>query len=249
MQIKAISTTFFNVGPEYAEDFNRWYDLDHVPEHDADDRDLGSLRYVAPRDLHEIAGTVTGELTKGHPEFLTIHRFNRVVAMDSADDSRETRKKDRNLARAGRFWQMGSRPYSGSWALKEAVRCAKLRVSEAAIPHLPHRGLIFALGKAPSAEGHEDALRWFRETFLPDAMALPGMLGGVRYESISVGNAGQILHIFLLEDDPAEVMPRMLRMQTYGARQGRYPAYRGVYEALAFLPYRKITPLEYNFEW
>ena len=80
-------------------------------------------------------------------------------------------------------------------------------------------------------------------------MALPGVLGGMRYESRSESNAGQILHIFLLEDDPAEVMPRLVRMQTYGARQGRYPAYRGVYESMAFLPYRKITPLEYGFQW
>ena len=72
-----------------------------MPEHDADARDLGSWRYVAPRDLHEMEGTLAGELTKGHPEFLTMHRFNSVVATTAPGEPSETWEKDRNLVRGG----------------------------------------------------------------------------------------------------------------------------------------------------
>ena len=44
-------------------------------------------------------------------------------------------------------------------------------------------------------------------------------------------------------------MERFDRALRYIGPLGRYPAHGGVYESAAFLPYRLVVPLEYDFEW
>jgi hypothetical protein len=43
-------------------------------------------------------------------------------------------------------------------------------------------------------------------------------------------------------------MPRVDAALRYAGAVGRFPPHGGVYESLAFLPYRTIQPLEYDFE-
>jgi hypothetical protein len=71
----------------------------------------------------------------------------------------------------------------------------------------------------------------------------------MRFEPTETADQDLLLHVVLLEDDPAVVMGRIEHALRYWNGVGRFPAHGGVYESIAFLPYRTIVPLEYDFEW
>jgi hypothetical protein len=157
--------------------------------------------------------------------------------------------KDRGIIKSGRFWRSGHVPFVRRWRLGETFTRASILVSDEAVPYVAHRGLVVALGRAPSADQRDAALRWWRDTHLVDLLAVEGVLVAMRFDSVEAAESELLLHVLLLEDDPAVVMPRIEGALRYGAALGRYPAHGGVYESIAFLPYRTIVPFEYDFDW
>jgi hypothetical protein len=141
VEVKGILLAFPNIAPEYTQDYNRWYDLDHLAEHISKPDVLTARRYMAPRALQEAAGIQPGEITEGYQPYATIY-FLGVEDFTAEEALAGWKSKDRGLIKGGRFWREGRVPMSG-----------------------------------------------------------------------------------------------------------RYPAYGGVYESLTFLPYRTITPLEYDLAW
>lgn len=247
MEVKGILLALLDVDPEYTEEYNRWYDLDHLAEHISKRDVLSAKRYVAPRDLRAVTNGES-DLPGGHPPYLTMYYLG--VDDFASDEVAELwTTKDRGIIKSGRFWRSGSVQFVGKWALAETVTRPPVLVGPAAIPYLAHRGLIVAVGRAPSPEQRDDALRWWRDTHLVDLLAVDGILAAMRFEPSDADNADRLLHVLLLDDDPALVMPRVARAMRYSAALGRYPAHGGVYESEAFLPYRAIVPFEYDFEW
>ena len=122
-------------------------------------------------------------------------------------------------------------------------------VSDDAIPYLAHRGVVVALGRAPSAEHRADAIRWWDATHLVDLLAVEGVLAALRLDPVADDDQDLLLHVLLLEVDPAVAMSRIDRALRYAKSVGRYPAHGGVYESSALLPYRTIVPLEYDFDF
>ena len=59
----------------YTKDYNRWYDLDHLPEHVSKGDVLMGRRYVAPRDLRALPGVLPSEWVGGYPPYLTTYWF------------------------------------------------------------------------------------------------------------------------------------------------------------------------------
>jgi hypothetical protein len=57
-----------------------------------------------------------------------------------------------------------------------------------------------------------------------------------------------LIHILLCEGPPADVMAEIDKAMRYQQAVGRFPAHGGVYERMAFLPYNRIVPLEYDFD-
>jgi hypothetical protein len=247
VQIDGLQLTFLDIPAELTQEYNRWYDLDHMPEHVSKADVLTAKRYVAPRDLQELGGGGS-TLTGGHPPYLTIYSLG---GDDFAGDEAWAgwTTKDRGIIKAGRFWRSGAPAYVRRMRLAETFTRASVLVSDEAVPYLAHRGVIVALGHAPSAEQRDDAVRWWRDTHLVDLLAVEGVLAAMRFESIQDDEQDLLLHVFLLEDDPAVVMERFEAALRYSTPLGRYPAHGGVYESAAMLPYRLIAPLEYDFEW
>lgn len=134
-----------------------------------------------------------------------------------------------------------------------------------------------ALGRAPSPDRVDEAVAWWEGVHLPDLAAVPGVLAAVRLtraddeggdeappgaaaappsagpavrvaESGLAEQTGLVLHLLLCEDDPAVVIGRVARARRSWQAVGRFPAHRGAYEELAFLPYRLILPLQYDFD-
>jgi hypothetical protein len=156
--------------------------------------------------------------------------------------------KDRGIVKAGRYWQVGRGVHNSRWRVVDAFTRPSSLVDKAAVPYLAHRGMIVSAGRP--GEGHtvEEAVSWWDSVRLPDLFALPGLLAVVRLAPATPDNEGMIAHMLLCEDDPGEVMGAIDRSTTYWRAVGRYPAHRGVYDSVAILPYRRIVPLEYDFD-
>jgi hypothetical protein len=247
MEVKGILLAMLDIEPEYTEEYNRWYDLDHLAEHISKPDVLSARRYVAPRDLRELGGGGSN-LTGGHPPYLTMYYLGiDDFASDEAWSYWTT--KDRGIIKAGRFWRTGKVQFTRRWRMAETFTSPPILVSSEAVPYLAHRGLIVALGRAAAVDRREDAERWWRETHLVDLLAIEGVSAAIRFDPTDDSDPDLLLHVLFLTDDPAVVMPRVERAMRYSGAVGRYPAHGGVYESIAFLPYRGIVPLEYDFEW
>ena len=237
-----------DIGPEYTEEYNRWYDLDHLPEHVSKADVLSGRRYVAPRDLQSLGGG-GHELTGGHPPYLTLYYLG-VEDFAGPDAQALWTTKDREIVKSGRYWREGSGTFVRRWKLGEAFTRPPVLVGNEAVPNLAHRGLVLAIGRAPSGDGRDQAVRWWRETHLVDLLAVEGVLAAMRLDPLpEMEEQDLLIHLLLCEHDPAVVMPRIEKVLRYDVAVGRYPAHGGAYESLAFLPYRTIVPLEYDFEF
>ncbi len=237
-----------DIGPELTEEYNRWYDLDHLPEHISKADVLTGRRYVAPRDLQALGGG-GHESTGGHPPYLTLYYLG-VEDFAGPDAQALWTTKDRTIVKSGRYWRAGSGSFVRRWKLAEAFTRPPVLVADEAVPYLAHRGVVLAIGRAPSGDERDQAVRWWRETHLVDLLAVEGIHAAMRLDPLpEMEDQDLLIHLLLCEHDPAVVMPRIEKVLRYDAAVGRYPAHGGAYESLAFLPYRTIVPLEYDFDF
>ena len=247
MRVHGALVALIDMPRELTAEYNRWYDLDHMPEHVSKRDVLLGRRYVAPRDLQG-AGSVDGDIIAEHAPYLTIYYFG-IPDFDSEDAWSGWTVKDRGLVKAGRFFREGRVVKSDQWRAAGAQTRPSVLVSEEAVPYLAHRGVIVAIGRAPSAEQRADALRWWDDVHLPDLFAIDGVLAAMRFDPVGDAAPELVLHVLLLDADPAAVMPRIDESRRFAGATGRYPPHGGVYEPLAFLPYRAVQPLDYDFDF
>ena len=248
MRLDGTQLAFLDISPEYTAEYNRWYDLDHIAEHISKPDVLFGRRYVAPASLRGLPGSLVGEALGGHTPYLTWYGFGGPLDMMSDEAKAGWTTMDNGIARQGRYWQKGTVP---GWAAGSTGECRArpgCLVSEPAIPYLAHRGLIIAQGIAPSVERRDEAIAWWNNVHLVDLFTVPGVLASIRLDPVT-GPSDRVLHILLCADSPAEVMPRIDAMLRYQGALGRWPAHKGIYTPECFLPYDRIVPLEYDFDF
>ncbi len=247
MEIQGALVAMIDVAPELTAAYNRWYDLDHMPEHVSKRDVLQGRRYVAPRDLQG-RGELDGTVVAAHAPYLTIYYFG-IPDFDSEDAWGGWTVKDRGLIKSGRFFKEGRVVMSAQWRAAGARTRPSIHVGDEAVPYLAHRGVILAVGRAPGEDRRADARRWWDEVHLPDLFAVDGVLAAMRFEPVGDADPNLLLHVLLLEDDPAAVMARVDDARPYATATGRYPPHGGAYEPLAFLPYRAVQPLDYDWDF
>jgi hypothetical protein len=248
MELTGIMFATLDIPPEYTAEYNRWYDLDHLPEHISKGDVVMARRYVAPRDLQAAPGVEYQDWPGGFAPYATCYFFG-VEAFDGPEALGWWTAKDRVIVRSGRYWREGRGTYSGRWRLSEVFTGTGVLVSDEAVPYLAHRGIIVAVGRAPSPERRDEAVAWWRDTHLVDLLALPGVLAAARFDPVAEHERDLVVHVLLCGDDPAAVLPRVEESRRFLRAIGRYPAHGGVYQPSAFLPYRTIVPFEYDFDF
>jgi hypothetical protein len=226
--------------------YNRWYDLDHLPEHVSKGDVLQGRRYVAPRDLQGL-GALDGDLVEQHAPYLTIYYFG-IPDFDREEAWNGWAVKDRGLLKAGRFFKEGRIVMSGQWRAAGTRTRPSVLVGEEAVPYLAHRGVIVAVGRVAS-DRRADALRWWDDVHLPDLFAVDGVLAALRFDPVGDADPDLLLHVLLLEHDPTAVMPRIDDTRPFALATSRYPPHGAAYEPLAFLPYRIVQPLDHDFDF
>lgn len=230
------------------EEYNRWYDLDHMPEHVSKGDVLMGRRYVATREFRDLPGVQPSEWAGGYPPYMTNYWFGGPLDFMSEEAQALWRVKDRGIVKAGRYWQLGRGVHNSRWRVLDAFTRPSSHIAKAAIPYVAHRGMIVAAGRAASADRLDQAISWWDTIHLPDLFSVPGVLAAVRLKPAGPANEGMLTHMLLLESDPAETMAVIDKAMRYWRAVGRYPAHGGVYESVALLPYRWIVPLEYDFD-
>ncbi len=248
MEVNGLFLAFLDIPDEYTEEYNRWYDLDHLPEHVSKGDVVTGRRYVAPKHLRDLPRTVEAEVFGGYPPYLTIYGFGGPIDMMSDEAAELWRVKDRGIVKQGRFWVQGRSTGGAKFRLARSVARAGVLVSEDAVPHLPHRGVIVAYGRAPSPDRRDEALAWWRDVHLPDLLTVPGVLGAMRGDPVDADD-DHLVHVILCEDAPRDVMARVDAALRYAGASGRYPAHREAYVPEAFLAYDRIVPFEYDFDF
>jgi hypothetical protein len=248
MQIDGIALALLDIPIENTREYNLWYDLDHMPEHLSKPDVIMGRRYVSTLSLRKSDGIVTSELTGGYPPYATIYSFGGPLDFMSQEALTGWSTMDRHLLKTGRFWRSGRPAYIGYWRLADARARPSVLVDRLAIPHLPHRGIILALGRTAPLEARDEAIRWWNDIHLVDLFAVRGVLASLQLTPAELDDQTLLLHVILCDAPPNNVMTELeVARRSYRAT-GRYPAFGGVYEEIAFLPYERIVPLEYDFD-
>jgi hypothetical protein len=248
MESTGMMLALMDIPADSTEEYNRWYDLDHLPEHVAKPDVIMGRRYVAPGVLRAEPGVIPSELLGGYPPYLTTYWFGGPLDMLSEEARGGWLGLDRNLVKGGRFWRPGRSLYAARWRVSSSHTRPDCRVSQRAVPYLAHRGVIVALGRALSGDRLAEAAGWWDAVHLPDLFSVPGLLGAVRLHSPDGEQSDLVAHLLLCDKAPETVLRGLEQAKRYWTAVGRYPAHGGVYEALAFLAYQRIVPLEYDFD-
>jgi hypothetical protein len=256
MQVTGVLLALLDMPADQAAAYNRWYDLDHMPEHVAKDDILYGRRYVATREIRRSPAIESGPMTNGHPPYATIYTFGGPLDFASEAATKGWTDLDREITKAGRYWRQGSVALAGRFRLDAARARPSVLVQERAVPHLAHRGIIVAIGRVGSAEDRSKAAEWWDRTRLVDLFAVPGLLAalrfspvdGDRFSSFDGDQASLMIHVLLCDAPPQQVMTGVAAAEPGWRALGRWPAHNGSYEQLAFLPYEVIAPFEYGFD-
>jgi hypothetical protein len=230
------------------EEYNRWYDLDHLPEHVSKADVLMARRYVRTREMTSVAGVLPSESLGGYPPYLTTYWFGGPLDFLTEEALGLWTTKDQGIVKAGRYWRVGRAGHTSRWRVVDAATRPSVLVDKGAVPYLAHRGVIVAVGRAAAPDRIQQAHAWWDSVHLVDLFSVPGLLAAVRLQPAEAGQAGTVAHFLLCEQHPIEVMAGIERGMRYWRSVGRFPAHGGVYEAVAFLPYQWIVPLQYDFD-
>ncbi len=115
IEITGIALALLDILPEYTEEYNRWYDLDHLPEHISKGDVVTARRYAATESLREVAAVQPSEATGGHPPYATIYFFGGPLDFASSEARALWTAKDKTIVRAGRYWRKGTVVSHGYW--------------------------------------------------------------------------------------------------------------------------------------
>jgi hypothetical protein len=248
VKVEGMMLALLDIPAAYTREYNRWYDLDHMPEHVAKPDVLMGRRYVAPRALRGVAGVIESQQVGGYPPYLTTYWFGGPLDMTSNAAREGWLSLDRRIVKGGRFWKPGRSCHNSRWRVAAAYARPGCLVHQNAVPYLAHRGVIVALGQGASPDRLQDAVDWWEQVRLSDLFSVPGLLAAIRMKPTAEEQSNLMLHILLCEHPPAMVMHDIEEKKRYWGAVGRFPAHAGVYEDLAFLPYQRIIPLEYDFD-
>jgi hypothetical protein len=209
------------------EDWNRWYDLEHLPPNIALPGIMSGKRYVAPPALHDVrepAERLEG-FADGRGVHVTIYTLHgdpaQVLAdmtstRDVLEDAGRMFAPEKKTVRAGDAMTL-------SWVVADPV----LKADARDVPHVQHTAIRVVMRRGGDAAARDD--------IATRAVTVDGVHAVLGHRSIT--DASLDLDVYLLEGDPAAV--------TRAARAAA--PYRDDTEVLLDAPFDVIVPFDYRF--
>jgi len=220
MRIDGFQLAFLDIPAEYTAEFNRWYDLDHMPEHVSKPDVVMGRRYVATSTTRALPMVQPAEQFGGHAPYLTIYSFGGPLEMMSDEARQGWRTMDRRIVKEGRYWTAGHGTGGAMVHVTGSFARPDCHVASDAIAHLNHRSVVVAYGKAPTAEQRDGAIAWWDTVHLPDLFSVPGVLAALRGDPAG-RDEDHVVHVLLCTDPAAVMMPRIEAAMRYQGAQGR----------------------------
>jgi hypothetical protein len=206
-------------------DYNRWHQLDHLPENRALAGIACGERWVHSPACGEVARPVAGPLDGVHYAALYLFREPTAASVAAWQDLAE--RSFQWGRRPDRAWV--ERPLMGFFSVVAAAVAARLALSPEALPLLPARGVHITVSRPhePHGDGAEAAWRWHDRVGTPALLETPGVAGVYLFSGISTtldrgwretegsttfdagaGEPGQIrVRVCFLDCDPLDLGP------------------------------------------
>jgi hypothetical protein len=209
------------------EDWNRWYDLEHLPPNIALAGIMSGKRYVAPPALHEArepADRMEG-FADGRGVHVTIYTLHgdpaQVLAdmtseRDVLEDAGRMFAPEKKVVRAGDAMTL-------SWGVADPA----LQAVPADVPHMQHTAIRAVLRRGGSDRA--------RDQVAPAAVGVDGVHAVLGLRSIT--DPSLELDLSLLEGDPVTVTRAARAAAPYGNDT----------EVLLDAPFQVIVPFDYGF--
>ncbi len=246
MEMKGISVGFTDCDADADRDFNRWYDLDHVPENIALPEIVTARRYVATDDLLAARDSVTiPELADGAGRYIACYLMG-------VDDFALVEKKMKDLFddlwKVRRIFKRARVKYSDKFRLVHALAGKDVDVGPEAVPYLGHSYMNLALTVVEDPGRVEEVEQWWNEVHIPDLVSVPGILGAMRFESVMEGRERTFMFQFLLDRHPKEMSAAMAEASKEWADQGRlYKQEDRPHTSIFRGAFQLIAPMHYDF--
>ncbi len=250
MRVHKVHIALIQCAPEAMEDYNRWYDTDHMPEFVALPNVLMGRRYIATPDCQGWRGNLDLEGLRGDAGNMCTMYFHAREA-----DQEDLEARDSMVERLRRE----DRLYSGDRQVLKSLEFAVVKgftrvgssLAPGAIPYIGHRAIYVVIGEIRDPSRRAEWERYFDDVHVPDILEARGIAAILRLAEISPSTAGgesmeRFMLLQYLDEDPSVVLPD-LRGRIDGWRERGRLMSPGAYELLFQSPYRPITPFEYGF--
>jgi hypothetical protein len=209
------------------EDWNRWYDLEHLPPNIALPGIMSGRRYVAPPELHDVREPA--DRLEGFADGRGVHVTVYTLAGDPAQVLADMTTYRDKLEAAGRMFAPEKKVVRAGDAMKWTwgVADPALKADPIDVPHVQHTSI-----RAVLRRGGDDAAR---AEVAPAAVAVDGVHAVLGHRSIT--DPSLDLDLYLLEGDPAAVTRAARAAAPYGSDT----------EVVLDAPFRVIAPFDYAF--
>ena len=207
MRVFGLTLILIDCDADYAAHWNRWYDLDHLPEFLALPGVVAAHRYLAsPELLDARPPSAIAELGPGLARYCTLVMVGPDAAAAAIGREGMAAVHNRLIGVEGRMpdWSRITPRYIDGFDLVAATAGSGMPVSVDALAHLAHRGVLIELRSAEDADhpSFESGVLAHLEFTIS---ALPGVETPWDEEPANTSARPDRLDLYLLDRDPAEI--------------------------------------------
>jgi hypothetical protein len=208
VQATGVMMVFVDVPREKAAEFNRWYDLDHLPEMCGTGDVLAARRYFAGDAIQKYR---FDKLENAPP--IAPARYCAMYLLGSADlegvKGRMAKFGERMVAEKRALPAYAKTTYFAIHRLVRAHAAPGSKVSQEATPYIGHQGLQLAMGYALEPQHASEVAGWWDSTQYPQMLSTPGWAAVLRCEPVGEEGKGKFMHVFLLDAPASQALEQM----------------------------------------
>ena len=246
MKLKGMVAAFIDVPQEHTEDYNRWYDFDHLPEYVALPGFLSGRRYVTTPECQALRPAPRmDELTDGRGTYFTTYLLG---TDDLAKVMERFQGRSALLRKERRIFSHGAVADVGFYRLEQILARNGIPVRPEAMPYLGHRGVYVVLTQVADAGRRAEVDRWYTEVYAPEVLDIPGVVVAMRFSRFETPDRGRYMQLYLLDGDPAATVTELGKQRERWRAQGLIPSPGDAAQVLFQSPYRSVVSTEYDFK-
>ncbi len=213
---------FVAVQPGSHAAYNWWHSYEHQPEFQTLPSEVLAARYVATPEL--MAARPPGSAALAGAQYFVpyFHQGPPEASLkERADHNRWL------IANAPNFTGNRTTPFSGAFDFAKGYVAPRLRISAEALPFRPHTGVHVTMVDLKDQADARAVEEWYDQVHFPDMLTLKGFAGVWRFVSRRHPDfpnpAGRFVHIYYLDEDPAEAVAGMRAKLPVWFASGRGP--------------------------